>query len=146
VARSAVFSIGLTEVDDHRRPPSSRTIVTIEGAGANIFPVSSTIAVTATAVPGQPGAWIISSSAVNAAGQPVSSVPAACESAIPGVSGPGGSPALDNCPASHGIRVAVSYQPASHYWPLQVTETGLFLALALALAGFYFWRLGRRLS
>jgi hypothetical protein len=125
---------------------SSRTITTIKGAGANVFPVSSTIAVTATTVPGQPGAWITSSGAVNAVGQPVSTIPAACESAIPHTLGPGGSPALDDCLASHGIRVAVSYQPASHYWPLQFAETGLFLALALALAGFCFWQLGRRLS
>jgi len=127
--------------------PSSRTIATIKGAGANVFPASgSPIVVTATTVPGQPGAWITSSGAVNAAGQPVSTIPAACESAIPPALGPGGSPALDNCMASHGIRVAVSYQSASHYWPLQFAETALFLALALALAGFCFWQLGRRLS
>jgi hypothetical protein len=42
--------------------------------------------------------------------------------------------------------VAVSYQSVSRYWPLQLTETGLFLALALALAGLCFWWLGRRLS
>jgi hypothetical protein len=54
--------------------------------------------------------------------------------------------ALDNCMASHGIRVVMSYQPASRYWPLQLTEIGLFRALALALAGLCFWRLGRRLS
>jgi hypothetical protein len=60
--------------------------------------------------------------------------------------GPGGSPALDNCLASHGIRVAVSYQPVSRYWPLQFAETGLFLALALALAWYCFWRLNRRRS
>jgi hypothetical protein len=40
----------------------------------------------------------------------------------------------------------VSYQPVSHYWPLQVAETGMFLALALALAAYCFWRLSRRLS
>jgi hypothetical protein len=127
--------------------PSSRTIATIEAAGANVFPASgSTIAVTAAAVPGQPGAWIISSGAVNAARQPVSTIPAACESAIPHVLGPGGSPALGNCLATHGIRVAMSYQPVSRYWPLQLTETGMFLALALALAWYCVWRLNRRRS
>ena len=105
-----------------------------------------TVAVAATSVPGQSGAWITSSGAVNAAGRPVSGVPAACQSAIPHTLGPGGSPALDKCLASHGIRVAVSYQPVSHYWPLQFAETGLFLALALALACYCFWRLNRRLS
>jgi ABC-type transport system involved in multi-copper enzyme maturation permease subunit len=127
--------------------PPSQTIATIEAAQANVYPAAhSTISVTATAVPGQPGAWITSSGAVNAAGQPVSTIPAACESAVPRVSGLGGSPALNNCLTSHGIRVAVSYQPVSHYWPLQLAETGMFLALALALAGYCFWRLGRRLS
>jgi hypothetical protein len=42
------------------------------------------------------------------------------------------------------IREVISYQPASRYWPLQMIETGIFLALALALAGFCFWLLGRR--
>jgi len=127
--------------------PSSRTIATIEAAQANAVPTGhSTIAVTATAVPGQPGAWITSSGAVNAAGQQVSTIPAACQPAVPGASGPGGSPALGNCLASHGIRVAVSYQPASNYWPLQWAETGMFLVLALALAWYCFWRLNRRLS
>jgi hypothetical protein len=51
---------------------------------------------------------------------------------------------VNNCVASHGIRVAESYQPASHYWPLQWSETGVFLALALILAGYCFWRLNRR--
>jgi hypothetical protein len=32
------------------------------------------------------------------------------------------------------------YQPESHYWPLQLTETGLFLGLAAILIGFAAWR------
>jgi hypothetical protein len=129
----------------HLIPPNA-TITTIEAAQANIFPTGgSTIAAPASRVPGQPGAWITSSGAVNAAGQPVTA-PGACASALPHLLGQGGSPRWDNCLASHGIRVIVSYQPVSHYWPLQLTETGLLLALALALAGLCFWRLGRRLS
>jgi hypothetical protein len=46
--------------------------------------------------------------------------------------------------ASRGIREAITYQPAGRYWPFQWIETGIFLALALALTGFCFWRLGRR--
>ena len=49
---------------------------------------------------------------------------------------------LNTCVGRHGIRVAESYQPASHYWPLQLAETGFYLALA----GFCFWRLNRRRS
>ena len=55
-------------------------------------------------------------------------------------------PRLPYCLASHGIREAVSYQPASRYWAFQWTETAIYLALALALAGYCFRRLGRRLS
>ena len=41
-----------------------------------------------------------------------------------------------------GLRNAVFhvvYQPASHYWPLQLTETGLFAGLAVVLIGFAAW-------
>jgi hypothetical protein len=134
--------------------PTSQTTATIAAAGANVsLKASPKLAFTASAVPGQPGAWIISSKGVNTAGQPVSTIPAACEQAVSdtlgshrGTTGGPGSPALNNCVASHGIRVAESYQPASHYWPLQWSETGMFLALALALAGYCFWRLNRRRS
>ncbi|HJZ08973.1 MAG TPA: ABC transporter permease [Trebonia sp.] len=85
----------------------------------------------------QPGAWIFSSQAVNAAGQPVSVMPAACVNPSAGDSMP--------CLASHGIVVAVTYQPTSRYWPIQWTETGIYLALAALLAGFCYWRVGRRL-
>ena len=48
------------------------------------------------------------------------------------------------CMDKLGIREVISYQPASRYWPLQFIETAIFLALALALARFCFWLLGRR--
>jgi len=49
-------------------------------------------------------------------------------------------------PTSQRIREAISYQPASRYWPFQWTETALYLALALALSGYCFRRLNRRRS
>jgi hypothetical protein len=33
----------------------------------------------------------------------------------------------------------VVYQPESHYWPLQLTETGLYIGLAVILIGFAAW-------
>jgi ABC-type transport system involved in multi-copper enzyme maturation permease subunit len=137
--------------------PTSQTVTTIAAAGANVsLKANPKLAFTATTVPGHPGAWIISSGAVNAAGQPVRIMPAACEPAVSrtfrGVKVPAGTgpdallTPVNNCVASHGIRVAENYQPASHYWPLQWSETGMFLALALALAGYCFWRLNRRRS
>ena len=141
----AVIQLGTSLwVRPHLLPPE-HTIATMAAAGTNFSGVGrSTIALTATVVPDRAGAWITASGAVNAAGQPVSTVPAACQSAIPDSPGSGSS-ALDNCLTSHGVRVAVSYQPVSRYWPLQFAETGLFLVLTLALAWYSFWRLNRRL-
>lgn len=117
--------------------PPARTVVT----GPSWFQATSASAGTleATDVPGQPGAWLISSGAINAAGRHVSTVPAACLTA------PQGKPVFSGrCLAAHGIAEAITYQPASRYWPLQQIETGIFLALALALAGLCLGRLRQR--
>lgn len=96
----------------------------------------------------QPEAWVLSTGAVSAAGTPVNVVPPACaQAANQQTTGPkAGHQTLLDCLAGHGIRVAVTYQPAGRYWPYQWSETAIYLALALALAGYCFWRLGRRLS
>ena len=120
-------------------------------------PGGDTFTLYANSIPGQPGAWLLSSGPVNAAGQATSTTPAACASV--GSTGPGtganqgaspqgattGPVAFVGCLASHGIREAITYQPASRYWRFQATETAIYLALALALAGYCFRRL-RRLS
>jgi hypothetical protein len=120
-------------VRPHLIPPD-RTMATIDSAQLDFGNL------TATVVPGQPGAWILSSEAVNAAGQPTSNLPAACQAATMGLKPSSPSQCLE----SRGFREAITYEPASRYWPLQWIETAIFLALALALAGFCFWRLGRR--
>ena len=58
-----------------------------------------------------------------------------------------GGPDLDQigaCLATYDLHETVTYQPASHYWPLQWYETGIFLVLAAALSGFCFWWIRRR--
>jgi hypothetical protein len=35
--------------------------------------------------------------------------------------------------SAHGWRGFVTYQPASHYWPFQGIETGIYVVLAAAL-------------
>jgi len=45
---------------------------------------------------------------------------------------------------SHHLQLLVTYQPPSHYWPLQALETGVFLAAALLLIGATVWLVGRR--
>jgi hypothetical protein len=104
--------------------------------GSSGLPV--VVGIVARAVPGHPGAWIDSSGLVNAAGHPVSALPATC---FPSQ----GLHQFSSCLLSHGTQLAISYQPASRYWPLQWTEAAVLAALALALAGYCFWRLSRRL-
>ena len=93
-------------------------------------------------LPGQPGAWLLSSGTVNTAGQAVSTAPAICFTPSVENSNSG----FVDCLAGHGIRETISYQPASRYWPFQWTETAIYLALVLALAGYCFRRLNRRRS
>jgi hypothetical protein len=47
---------------------------------------------------------------------------------------------------SLGLRQELVYHPDSHFWPLQWTETGLLVGVALLLAGFCFWWVRRRLA
>ncbi|MCU1591171.1 MAG: hypothetical protein JWP11_2427 [Frankiales bacterium] len=48
--------------------------------------------------------------------------------------------------ASEGYRQHVTYQPARHFWSLQLRETALLLLLAGLLVGFCFWRIDRDVS
>ncbi len=119
-------------------PVTSLVSISLQQGGLN----GSSFALGAENLPSQPGAWLLSSGAVNAAVRAVSTTPAACTTH----STENDTSAFLDCLASHGIREEVSYQPASRYWAFQWTETAIYLALALALAGYCFRRLGRRLS
>ena len=44
------------------------------------------------------------------------------------------------------FHLAVTYQPASRYWPFQWYETSIFVGLALVLAGFCPWWIHPRRS
>jgi ABC-2 family transporter protein len=142
--------------------PADHVAIPVSGQGnfspAQSGPGGSTFTLLAVNIPGQPGAWLLSSGPVNAAGQPVSTTPAACASiANTGGTNTGTSQATQSgsgapatgpagflaCLGSHGIREAITYQAASRYWRFQATETAIYLALALALAGYCFRRLSR---
>jgi hypothetical protein len=64
----------------------------------------------------------------------------------PGVAKVGGDPIeqIGACLAKYNLHETVTYQPASHYWPLQWLETAIFLALASLLSGLCFWWIRRR--
>jgi hypothetical protein len=125
-------------VRPHLIPPDRMTAAIFSGTGNGPGVGLDYGNLTAVSVPGHPGAWIVSSAAVNRAGQPTNTLPFTCAGLGPKALDPG--QCLDNL----GYRETISYEPASRFWPLQFVETGIFLALSLALAGFCFWRVGRR--
>ncbi len=115
---------------------------TTTGATGGISINTTTFSVNVLSLASQPGAWILSSGAVNAAGQAVSIIPVACRQ-----TGPTSVPGFLSCLDRNGIQtIAVTYQPASRYWALQWVETAIYLACTVALAGFCLWWVRRRLS
>ncbi len=88
-----------------------------------------------------PGSWIVDNSVVKPDGTPFTG-PADLTKC-----GPDASPkSCFDWIASMHLRQAITYQPANRFWPLQFIETGIFVALALGLAGLCFWWVRRRLS
>jgi hypothetical protein len=128
----------------HLFPPDRLVAVPFSSVSdiAYSYNTGGNIRFSADSLPGQPGAWILSSGAVNTAGHRVRVAPAAC---LPAIANNQVRTSMD-CLDSHGIRVAVSYEPASRYWAFEWTETAIFGVLALGLAGFCFWQLSRRRS
>ena len=105
-------------------------------------------------------AWVLSSHTVDASGRAVETItghpslsptsgPCALPEEAPTQQAEGPGEDLAPCLAELtrlGYRQRVTYQPASHFWPLQWRETAIYTALALALSGFCFWWLRRRVS
>jgi len=101
--------------------------------------------------PNIPDAWVQSSQVTNAAGlKPSGAVLSQqCPQLLQAQLGQGNmGRALQTCVTrlSATFHQTVTYQPASHYWPFQWAEFGLFALLALALAAFSAWWIRRRLS
>jgi ABC-type transport system involved in multi-copper enzyme maturation permease subunit len=93
------------------------------------------------------GAWLLDVSPVeDAAGRPVRM--SSFSDCLPGpgtkVRGKNPFTAFGTCVARDDLHESVTYQPSSHYWPLQWYETGAFLALACGLFVFCFWWIRRR--
>jgi hypothetical protein len=53
---------------------------------------------------------------------------------------------VQECADKLGLRQVLTYQPIDRYWPFQWYESALFALAALALFGFSFWWVRRRLS
>ncbi|HKD99328.1 MAG TPA: ABC transporter permease subunit [Micromonosporaceae bacterium] len=87
------------------------------------------------------GAWVISDTTYTPSGV-VFSGPAPTQ-----FCGDGTGP--DTCISwlgTQNLHQSLSYQPVSHYWPMQWIESGIFLVLALLLGGFSLWWTRRRVS
>jgi hypothetical protein len=54
--------------------------------------------------------------------------------------------AINTCVQSFHLRNFLTYQPASHYWTFQWYEMSIFIVLALALIGFSWWWVRRRMT
>jgi hypothetical protein len=86
-------------------------------------------------------AWVLSNQTIDPSGE-VFTGPA-----DPQVCGPDAQPrACEQWIESLGLRQDLTFHPDSHFWPLQLVETGILLAAAVILTGFCFWWLRRRLS
>ena len=114
-------------------------LATVQAVGNNVgAPASNNLFVSAPVT--EPGGWVYSSQVLGAAGHTsLGAEPQVCVSGGP----------WQSCLTALGrlhLRQAVTYQPASHYWPLQWAETSLFLAVALLLAGFCLVWTRRRLT
>jgi hypothetical protein len=85
-------------------------------------------------VTSMPGAWILSDQVTTPAGQ-VFQLPdvAACQT--------GTQQQCDAWLASQPLRQHVSYQPANRYWLFQWYETGIWLAISLALSAGCLWKI-----
>ncbi len=88
---------------------------------------------------GRPGAWVISTQVTTPDGRAASSEPA-------GPCGISSAQACNDYIESLHFQQTVTYEPASRYWAFQWIETAIYLALAVALAGFSFWWINRNRS
>ena len=85
----------------------------------------------------KPGAWVLSNLTIDKAGHPFTGP--ATKACLGGTQ--------QACDASVGrlhLRQLVTYQPAGRYWSFQWYEIAIFMALALLLVAYCFWRVSRR--
>jgi ABC-type transport system involved in multi-copper enzyme maturation permease subunit len=100
-------------------------------------------------LPAPAGSWVLSESpALSSAGQPIqTSAILTCWSRLltepPVKGGTEDFGSLGACLAPQNLHVAITYQPADRYWPLQWIETALYAVLAALLAAVCFRRTRR---
>ncbi|PZG53902.1 ABC transporter permease [Spongiactinospora gelatinilytica] len=110
-----------------------------------------------SAVPGQTGAWVLSSRLLDPAGRPIddgtgeAALPISVASGACARQEGAGSPKghMETCVAEInrlGYRQAATYHPFERFWAFQWIETGVYALLTLALTGLCLRWVRRRLS
>ncbi|NUS05039.1 MAG: ABC transporter permease [Nonomuraea sp.] len=104
------------------------------------------------AVPGHAGAWVLESVLLDPSGRVIAETGQQGVINVSSTSGPcapTGPSAGEACMAEInrlGYRQQATYHPLDRFWPFQWIETGIYALLTIALTGFCFWWLRRRLS
>lgn len=102
------------------------------------------------AVPGQAGAWVLSSELLDPTGRTISAGDEPGGVTVSTTSGPCARQAgMEQCLAEInrlGYRQQATYHPLDRFWPFQWIETGIYALLTGGLTWFCFWWLRRRVS
>jgi hypothetical protein len=120
--------------------PAIHTVMPLNLDNITGIPIRNGV-MTVRAVPtvSQQGAWVLSGQVIDTAGHPFQAT------ATPACTGTNFSACTASLARFH-LRELISYEPASRFWTFQWVETGIFLAVALALAGTCIWWLIRRVG
>ncbi|MEV0649409.1 ABC transporter permease subunit [Phytomonospora sp. NPDC050363] len=134
-------------VRPHLAPAISTTVAVTEDNAADTQ-LSNGTTLLISARPADKGAWILADYTVDPSGKRVESITLPASATQPGgacAPGKGRGSCLELV-ADMGYRQVLEYQPSGRYWGFQWGETGIYLGLALGLAGFCSWWVRRRLS
>jgi hypothetical protein len=120
---------------------ASHTTIPLDTSSLDTIGINPDSQMTVIGSDNLPDAWVLSNQTITDAGQ-VFTGPA-----DPQYCGPeAGVQACEEWLGTLGLRQDLTYHPANHFWPLQWTETGILLGVAILLAGFCFWWTRRRLT
>jgi ABC-2 family transporter protein len=129
-------------VRPHLLPPDHFTVpLNFSGVGVNMNASTGQVSIQLAGPLAKPGAWVLSDVITTSSGAQLPNVtitPSGAELTVPPrgctlTPGTGGFGGCKNVLAAMHLRESVSYQPASRFWPLQWTETGIYLVLAAGL-------------
>ncbi|MCW2749364.1 MAG: hypothetical protein JWR83_474 [Aeromicrobium sp.] len=145
-------------VRPHLVTPASQTVVISDKTLDSLTSRGPGDPVSITVHSSNPKNWMLTNTTVNRQGQ-ASALPAwfaNCLPAPPGDAQPGGTVRIKTGPGTldkcftrlekEGYRQHITYQPDSHFWRLQWTETAMYAGMSALLAGFGFWWTRRKLS